>query len=45
VDDEVEDRCRDAEVVRLDLVYPKKISMGTYLEYAHKVFDKMAERK
>ena len=45
MDGEVEERGRDAEVVRLDLVHPSKSSMGTYLYYAHKVFDKMAERK
>jgi hypothetical protein len=39
---EVEERCREAEVVRLDLVQVKKSSMGSSLDAAHKVFDDMA---
>ena len=43
MDGEVEERCRDAEMVRLDLVYLQNFSMGSILECAHKVLDQMAE--
>ena len=36
--------CRDAEVVRVDLVHLRNFSMGSNLNPAHKVLDQMAAR-